>query len=217
MGSVSRNSPAVGGQTVGDDGPGARRGDGEGEAGLDVGLVKAGERHAGVHGDEEGIDVLGVVVAVEVADEGAAGRGDRAFEGGDDGVLSGAQDLGRDFDVAARDPRRELGAVDREAEQLALAVVEQERGLAGQCEGEARAAGHVRSARREGEAEAVAEVGYECGAFAGERARDAFGRCGGHSGGEEQGGEDGAQHCWISIRRGGAETRRKRGEHKFKT
>ena len=35
---------------------------------------------AGVHGDEEGVDILGAVVVVDVAGDGAAGTGDAGHE-----------------------------------------------------------------------------------------------------------------------------------------
>src|ERR1043166_5591650 len=81
---------------VGDDAPGFGGGEAEREARLQVGLVEAGEGRARVRGDEERVDVLGVVLAVEVARDGATRSADGRVEVQLDGVRARGQVRARD-------------------------------------------------------------------------------------------------------------------------
>ncbi len=101
-------------------------GEGEIEAAFEVGLVEAGEGHAGVHGDEEGVEIFAAVVVVFEAGDGFAGGSDVGGEFGFDGVFAGAEIGGGEDEVAVLDGGGDRGAVQSEGRDLAVAEVEEE-------------------------------------------------------------------------------------------
>jgi len=81
------------------DGPRWRRGDGEFETAFEVGLIEAGEGHARVHGDEEGVEVFLAVVVIFEASDGFARGGDVGGEFCFDEILASVERGGRKDDV----------------------------------------------------------------------------------------------------------------------
>ena len=70
-------------------GPVCRSADVQREPGLEIGLVKARERHRSVHGDEERVEIFAVVFLVNVARDGRAGSVHARGEAEDYRVLPG--------------------------------------------------------------------------------------------------------------------------------
>jgi hypothetical protein len=165
---------------VGDDGPVVGRGDGQLEAAFQVGLVETGEGHARVHGDEEGVEVFAAVVVVFEAGDGFAGGGDVGSEFYSDEVFARAKGRGGQDDVAVLDLGRDGRAVERDAGNVAVAEVEEER-RRGVGEVEANLLGGFSGGRVRDEAiaELVMQIGDTGGAFLGEGAGDAIGNFGG--------------------------------------
>ena len=176
---------------VGDGGPVFWGGELEMEAGFEVGLIEAGESHFGIHGDEEGVEIFGVVVFVFEARDGFCGLGDGSIEVDGDSIFSGADGTGRKLDVSVLDFCGDGDAVDDEFCRRAFAEIE-ENG-SGRIGMElqifvSRGRGRV---GREREAEVVAEVGKLRGALAGEVAGNAVGR---RSGMQDAGGRE-SEEC----------------------
>ena len=101
---------------VGDDGPAVGCADLKLEAAFEVGLIEAGESHAGVHGDEEGVEVFAAVVFVFEAGDGFAGCSDVGGEFRFDGVGAGMKRSGGQDEVAVVDGGGNLYSVQRESE-----------------------------------------------------------------------------------------------------
>lgn len=80
-----------GGSGIGNEFPVGWPGQGQGESGFEVGLVEAGEGHAGVHGHEEGVEIFVAVVAIVEAGDGFAGDSDVGGEFSVDGVFAGVE------------------------------------------------------------------------------------------------------------------------------
>ena len=108
------------------------------EAAFDIGLVEAREGHAGVHGNEERVDVFGAVVAILEASERLSSGRDVGQEMGFDGVLTLAQRGSGKFDVAVVESCSERFAVDRDCFEFAVAEIEEERACSAQNEIEPR-------------------------------------------------------------------------------
>ena len=119
------------GGTIGDDGPGSGSGDGQLEAGLDVRLIEAGKGHAGVHGDEERVDVFAVVVAILEAGDGGAGVGDRRGELDAHFIFAAIQAGGEQFEMAFFEDDRRAGSVDLHGFDAAPAKIEEKRDTGG--------------------------------------------------------------------------------------
>jgi len=88
------------------------------------GWSKHGKGLAGVHGDEQGIDVLGAVVAVEIAGDGAAGGGYAGDEVRGDAVPAGGEIAAGDDEVPVSSLRFGGGAVDGDVGDGAVPEVE---------------------------------------------------------------------------------------------
>ena len=155
------------------------------EAGLQVGLVEAGEGHAGVHGDEEGVEIFAAIVAVFVAGDGLAGWGGVAGEGEPDSI---AARLRGQMQMAVIEDGGDGLAVERGRAQRAVAVVEQE--IAGGTTGESQGLGpvDVRGVRAQRECEFIAQIGKARGASLRKRTGDAGvgSECGRREGGGKQ-------------------------------
>ena len=102
------------------------RGDAEFEAGFEVGLIEAGEGHARVHGDEEGVEVFAAVVLIFKTRDGFAGGSDVRGEFGFDGVGAGVEVRGGEEEVAVGEGGGDRGAVEGEGGDLAVAEIEEE-------------------------------------------------------------------------------------------
>lgn len=167
------------GEGVGDDVPVLRRSDGEIKARFEVGLIEAGEGHAGVHGDEEGVEIFLAVVVVFKAGDGFACGADVGGEVNFEGVGARAEGLGRQNEMAVADGRRNRKAVERDGGDCAVAKIEEE-GLydgAGIAEVEPEFFGGVGGGRVGNQVvtEPVVEIGDAGGALLGEGAGDSVG------------------------------------------
>ena len=138
----------------------------ESEAGLQVGLVEAWKSHARVHRDEEGVDVLIVVVAVFVAREGFAGRRDVAGECQLEFIAGQERGSGK-IEMAVFERGGNVLAVERGRGDCAVAVVECEVAAARVGEGEGLLARDGGAVWREVEAQRVMQVGEPCSAGGG--------------------------------------------------
>ena len=93
------------------DRPVGGRGEREADAGLEVGLIEAGEELVGVGRDEQGVEVVAPVGRVVVADDARPARRDVGDEVEVERVLAGSKQTGRDEEVSVADAPVEIGGV----------------------------------------------------------------------------------------------------------
>lgn len=149
------------------------------EARFEIGLVEAWESHLGVHGDEERVEILGVVVLVFETRDGFTSSGDRGAEINANVVFAGPDAARRELDVAVFDFGGNGVAINGEIHNGAFAKIEENSGGRIGMKSEIFMPGCRWRMGRERKPEAVANVGKSCGALAGEFARNALGRRGG--------------------------------------
>jgi hypothetical protein len=113
------------GRGIGNRRPACGRNQLQPEARLQAWLVKARKGHAGVHGNEQGVKVLRVVVVVVVAGDRLACRRNTGLELGLNRVLAGAQPLGRKLNVPILSAYLNNSTVYLEGADRAVAEVEQ--------------------------------------------------------------------------------------------
>jgi len=183
---------------IGDGDPIVRHGDLQVEAGLQIGLIEARERLAGVHGNEERVNVSGAVVAIGVACDGAAGGGDGGFEVQNDGVAAGGKIAARNDHVALGKLRFGGGSVDSDTARGAISEIEDDRGVvsSGHTETNLLMARHAVGVGSELQRQAIGKPEDLAGTVAGEIAGDALARGLGEQGhGAEQASEEAAGHA----------------------
>lgn len=146
------------------------------EAGFEIGLVETGESHFGVHGDEERVEIFGVVVFVFEARDGFSGGGDGSREVDRDSVFASLDGTGWELDVAVIDFSWHCDAVDGEIRYSAFAKIEKNVGGRVGMKSEIFVAGSRRSVRNKREDQMIAYVRELRGTLAREITRNAVGR-----------------------------------------
>src|SRR4029077_20932817 len=84
---------------VRNDRPGFRRGQLQGKAALQIGLVKAWKSHARIHGHKQAVDVFAVVVVVVETRERLSRGRDGYFKANADRILSCSQSVPGQFQM----------------------------------------------------------------------------------------------------------------------
>jgi len=146
------------------------------EAAFEIGLIETRERHVRVHGDEERIEIFGVVVFVFEARDGFTCRGDRSSEIHADSIFAYMDGARGELTMAVFDFCRDGDAVDDEICQGTLAKIKKNRSGRAGTKLKVFVAGCGRRAGREREAKMIANIGKLRGTLAREFARDAVGR-----------------------------------------
>ena len=143
-------------------------------------MVEAGEGHAGIHGNEEGVEIFGVVFLVLVAGDGGAGGGDAGGEAEVDGIEAGVEVGGEEEKVAVGKGGVDARSVELGGGEGAVAEVEGEIGgglMRIESKGEDLVRGDAGGVGREGEVKAVADVREARCAVGGEGFGDSGIRC----------------------------------------
>ena len=149
------------------------------EAALEIGLIETRKSHFGVHGNEERVEIFGVVVFVFELCDSFSGGGDWSGEIHADGVFAGVYGVAGKFDMAVLDFCGDPDAIDGEVVDRSFAKIEKNG-----CGGTGMklkffVAGCGWRMRREREPEMIANVRKLAGALAGQFAWNAVGRrCG---------------------------------------
>ena len=110
---------------IGNGRPIFRRGQFEPKAAFQIGLVKTGKGHLGVHGDKQSVDVLGAVVFVFKASDGSPRRRDRRGEIHVESIFTPMNGVCRQLDVAVVDLCRNRRAIDGQVGDASFAEVDQ--------------------------------------------------------------------------------------------
>ncbi len=139
-------------------------------------MIETRERHFGVHGNEERVEILGVVVFVFESRDGFSGGGDGSGEIHADGVFACVDGACGELDMAVFDFCGDRDAVDGEICYGTFAKIEKNRRGSAGMKLKVFVAGCGRRAGSEREAKMIANVGKLRGTLAREFARDAFGR-----------------------------------------
>src|SRR6185312_12701039 len=112
---------------VGDYLPISRSSDCEFELSFQIRLVEAGERHAGVHGNEERVDVLATIVLVLISSKSFSRRRNRRDEVEGNAVLSLSEFFYGKQNVSVLGLNGNFTAVYSKIAGAALAIVQQKR------------------------------------------------------------------------------------------
>ncbi len=146
------------------------------KTGFKIGLIETGKSHFGVHGDEERVEIFGVVVFVFEARDGFSGWSDGSSEIDGDSVFASLDGTGGELDVAVINFCGDGDVVDREFCQGAFAKIQKNGGGRVGMKSEIFVAGSRRRVRNEREDQMIAYVRELRGTLAREITRNAVGR-----------------------------------------
>src|SRR5690349_2157741 len=148
------------------------RSDCELESSFQVRLIEAGEGHAGIHGNEQRVDVFASIILVLILSKSLSGRRNRRDEVDRNVVFSRSEFFFGQQNVSVLGLNGNFSIVYSKVAGGALAIVEQERSCRLQIERKFLVSSGRRRMSHEREGKTIADVGNETCAFSREFPRN---------------------------------------------